>query len=82
MSAHNRLAWVSGRGFGLDSVFGHAQTFQKQDRNKKKMFWPKHTKAQETVNDVQGKKVSAIRVKEGPCSNGTNANDILRINCQ
>ena len=41
---------------------------------KKKMFWPKYEKSQETVSEMNSKEVGAIRVRKGSCSNGVNTN--------
>ena len=45
---------------------------------KKKIFWPKYTKVQETVNETQGKEVGNIRAKKVSCINGANTN-LMRL---
>ena len=44
--------------------------------DKKKIFWPKHTKAQENANDMQGKEVNTIKVTKGSSTYGENSNDL------
>ena len=42
---------------------------------KKKIFWPKHAKAQEIEDEMQGNEVGAVRVRKGASINGSKFND-------
>ena len=65
-----KSTWYSGRGCVLDSGFGYARTVIKLKKKgvfsatliKKKICWPKHEKAQEMMNVMQGKEVITTKV--------------------
>ena len=71
----------------LDRGFGHIATVVELRKKglfgttfvKKKIFWLKHTKAQEMVDEIQGKEVGTMRVRKGTSINGLNNNDLYLV---
>ena len=43
---------------------------------KKERFWPKNTKAKETVNEIEVKEDDTIRVRKMSCKKGENTNNM------
>ena len=77
-----KSTWGSGQGYVLESVFGHEPTVTEVRTKgmlrylfiKNKKILPQETKAQEMVNETQGKAVGTIRVRKWASINDHDAN--------
>ena len=83
----NKSTWGSSQYFVLESAFGHVPTVVELRKKgvssatftKKKIFWPKCTKAQEMLNEMQGKEVSTTRLSKYTSINCSNANYLYLV---
>ena len=74
----------SGRHFMLEIGFLHIEKVIELRKKglfnttfaKKKTFWPKHAKAQDMMDETQGKEVDTERIRKGTSINGSNSNDL------
>lgn len=73
-----KYAWKSRQTIALDSSFGHPPTVIQLRSKwsysttiiKKKMFWPKHAKPHDVIEEMQGKDAETIRARKGYNDNG------------